>query len=138
VDGGGVAADVSGDLLSIVGFDRRLVDLLRSSVAGEGVEGARESRFRGHPAKRLPAAQPAQGRTVADGVDEVARGREIPHGFRDERLAQRQAVAGRTAVAAPAVRGHVILRGAQFADRDEQPVFLVEHSDFVLQRGEEP
>jgi len=40
VDGGGVAADVSGDLLSIVGFDRRLVDLLRTTVEGEGLDGA--------------------------------------------------------------------------------------------------
>jgi len=33
VDGGGVAADVTGDLLSIVGFDQRLVNRLWSVVA---------------------------------------------------------------------------------------------------------
>jgi hypothetical protein len=38
VDGGGVAADVSGVLPAVVDFDQRLVNLLRSAVAGEGVE----------------------------------------------------------------------------------------------------
>ena len=38
VDGGGVAADVSGDLPAVVGFDQRLVNLLRPTIASEGVE----------------------------------------------------------------------------------------------------
>jgi len=138
VDGGGVAADVPGELVAIVGLDQRLVNLLRTPVAGEGVERAREGRFRGRLAERLPAAQPAQGRTMADGVDQVAGGGEVPHGFGDVRLAQGQPVAGRTAVADPSVRGHVIVRRAQLADRHELPVLLVEFAELVLQHRKQP
>jgi transcriptional regulator with XRE-family HTH domain len=58
--------------------------------------------------------------------------------FCDVRLAQRQPVTGRTAVDAPAIGGHVILRSAPFAHRDELPVLIVQRSDSVLQHGEEP
>ena len=137
-DRGGVAADVPGELVAIAGLDHRLVDFLRAPVFGEFGEGAREGRRRGHFAERLPAAQPAQGRTVADGVDQAARGVEVPDGLAYERLAHRQPVARRAAVAAPAVGAHVILRGAQLADRDELAVLLVEFPDLVLQHREEP
>jgi len=83
----------------------------------------------GHLAERLPAAQPTQGWTMEDGVDQVAGGGEVPHGFGDVRLAQCQPVAGRTAVAALPVGGHVILRRAQLADRHELPLLLFERSD---------
>jgi hypothetical protein len=63
---GDIAVDrVQMRLVAIVGFDHRLVDLLRPTVAGEGVERAREGRLGGYLAERLPAAQPAQGRTMA-------------------------------------------------------------------------
>jgi hypothetical protein len=75
---------------------------------------------------------------MEDGVDQVASGGEVPHGFGDVRLAQRQPVVWRAAVPAPAVRSHVILRGAQFADGHELPMLIIEHSDFVLQHWEEP
>ncbi|OQA29563.1 MAG: hypothetical protein BWY57_03303 [Betaproteobacteria bacterium ADurb.Bin341] len=138
MDGGGVAADVAGELAAAMRHDGGLVDALRQPVAGEGVEGAREGRLRGNLPERLPAAQAAQRRAVADGVDQVAGGGEVPDGLGDERLAQRQAVARRAAVAAPTVRGHVVLRDAQLADGHELPVLVVERSDFVLQQGEEP
>ena len=40
MDRGGVTADMAGEFVAIVGLDQRLVDLLRTTVAGEGVEGA--------------------------------------------------------------------------------------------------
>ena len=75
---------------------------------------------------------------MANRVEQVAGRGEVPDGLGDEGLAQGQAVAGGTAVAAPAVGVHVILRGAQFADRHELPVSFVEFADFVLQHGEKP
>ena len=138
VDGGGVPADVPGELVAIVGFDQRLVNLLRTPVAGKDAEGAREGCLRRDIAERLPAAQAAQRRAVADRVEQVAGRGEVPDGLGDEGLAQGQAVAGRAAVAAPAVDGHVVLRGAQFANRDELAVPLVEFADLVFQCGDQP
>jgi hypothetical protein len=37
---GGISTDVSGELLVVVSFDQRLMNLLRSAVIGEGIEGA--------------------------------------------------------------------------------------------------
>jgi len=62
---------------------------------------------------------------VPDGVDQIAGRGKIPNGFGNERLAQRQPIAGRAAVAAPLVTGHMILRVTQLADRHKLPVLIV-------------
>ena len=74
----------------------------------------------------------------ADAVDQVAGGGKIPDRLGDISLAQGEPVAGQTAVADPTVGAHMIMRRAQFADGHELPVLLVERSDFIFQRGEQP
>ena len=59
-------------------------------------------------------------------------------GFRDERLAQREPVAGRATVSDPSVRAHVVLRLAHFADSDKLPMPFIERADLVLHCGEKP
>src|SRR5574344_1583677 len=74
----------------------------------------------------------------ADRIDQVACRGEVPDRLGDEGLAERQPVAGRAAVADPAVGGHVVLRRAKLADGHELPMLLVEFADLVLQHGEQP
>ena len=59
VDGGGVTADVSGDLVAVVFFDHSLLNALRQLILGEGSEGTREGGFAGNLGERFPAAEAA-------------------------------------------------------------------------------
>jgi hypothetical protein len=76
-------------------------------------------------------------RTVADGVDQVAGGGEVPNRFGDKSLAENKPVAGRAAATDPAEGGPVILRCTQFADRDEQPVLPVQFANLALEKWEQ-
>ncbi len=93
VNGGGVPADIAGELVAAAGFDQGFVDALRQFVTGEGVEGAREGRLGRHFAERLPAAQTTHRGAMAERVEQVAGRGEVPDGLGDEGLAQGQAVA---------------------------------------------
>ena len=74
---------------------------------------------------------------MAQGIDQVAGGGEVPHRLGDERLAQCQAILGRTAVADPAVAGQMPAGIADFANGHELAVLLIEWAQFIFQEGEE-
>src|SRR5208337_597975 len=75
---------------------------------------------------------------MAQGVDQLASGWEVPHGLGDECLAQRQTILWRATVADPAVARQVLARIASFADGDELAMLVIEFAEFIFQLGKEP
>jgi hypothetical protein len=75
---------------------------------------------------------------MAERVDQVAGRGEVPNGFCDAGLAQREPVAGRAAVSDPAIGGPMVLRRAQFRDGDEPAMLFVRFANLVLPYPKQP
>ena len=144
-DRGGVTADVSHQGGAQVFCDHGGMNFFRQMKAGEGGEGTGEGGFRGNQADGFPAAEPSQGRTIFEIIQEGSRGGEIPDGFGNERLGQRQAtrlpsggqVFGFTSNERPLKGGHETLRMAEADDLDEALLLVGKRPDLLFQHGEE-
>src|SRR5450756_512331 len=106
--------------------DQRRMDLISQVAGGELSEGARESRFAGHLARVLPAADAQQARLRFEHLNQKRAGGQIVDGLSDEGPCYRPPILTRTAQHLNLARRHMVLDADDLEDRHQLVLLLGE------------
>lgn len=136
-NGSGITADVTDNHMAQVIFDHGFMNFLGQVKFSEVSKRTGEGGFGRNLGQSFPTDETAQARTILEIVNEGSVGSEIPNGFCNESLGDREAVFGFASDERPPKGSHKTFDIGEFDDRNEALAFIRKNADFIFQHGEE-